>query len=56
MNAIRYRKTECAEIIRLLLEAGANPSVKDAAGKTALDYAEEKGYTATIQLLKQAKP
>ena len=56
INAIRYRKTECAEIIRLLLEAGANPSVKDAAGKTALDYAEEKGYTATIQLLKQAKP
>ena len=56
INTIRYRNEECTEIVRLLLEAGANPAVKDAAGKTALDYAEEKGYTATIQLLKQAKP
>lgn len=56
INAVRYRNEECPEIVGLLLEAGANPAVKDAAGKTALDYAEEKGYTATIQLLKQARP
>lgn len=51
INAVRYRKAESPEIIRLLLAAGARADVRDAAGKTALDYAREKGHTATVQLL-----
>ena len=51
MNTVRYRKTESPEIIRLLLAAGARPDVRDAAGKTALDYAREKGHTTTVKLL-----
>ena len=42
-------------IIQILLQAGANPKVRDAAGKTALDYAKEKGYTTIIQLLEEAQ-
>ena len=56
INAVRYRKDECPEIVELLLQAGSDPRVKDAAGKTALDYAKEKGYTSIIQLLEHAMP
>jgi ankyrin repeat protein len=55
INAVRYRNEECPEIIQILLQAGANPKVRDAAGKTALDYAKEKGYTTIIQLLEEAQ-
>ncbi len=56
INAIRYRKDESADLIRLLLESGADPTVKDAAGKTALDYAKEKGFSASATLIEQATP
>lgn len=55
INAVRYRNEESPEIIQILLQAGANPKVRDAAGKTALDYAKEKAYTTIIQLLEEAQ-
>jgi len=56
INSIRFRKKENAEVVRLLLEAGANPATKDAAGKTALDYAKEKGFSDSATLIEQAAP
>lgn len=56
INAVRYRKQENAEVIRLLLQAGANPATRDAAGKTAADYARERGFTESAKLLQNAQP
>ena len=53
INACRYRKEESPEIIHLLLRAGADPTIRDAAGKTALDYAQEKGFLQSAEILKQ---
>ncbi|MNR77752.1 Ankyrin repeats (3 copies) [compost metagenome] len=39
------------EIVRLLLEHGANPHMTDKYGKTPLTLAQEKGYTEIAQLL-----
>mgnify|MGYP003585218291 FL=1 len=39
------------EIVRLLLEHGANPHMTDKYGKTPLTLAQEKGYTDIAQLL-----
>jgi len=49
--AVAVRKQDSPEIVRLLLESGADPSVRDAKGKTALDYALEKGYEKSAALL-----
>jgi ankyrin repeat protein len=35
------QKDDCAEVTELLLDAGADIHAKDAAGKTALDWAKE---------------
>jgi ankyrin repeat protein len=40
-----------AEMIKLLVEAGADPKVTDDEGKTAVDYAQDKGYTQIVALL-----
>ncbi|MBE6632774.1 MAG: hypothetical protein E7620_00360 [Ruminococcaceae bacterium] len=40
-------------IVRLLLENGAQPDVQDKYGKTAYDYAVERGHTEIADLLKQ---
>ena len=43
-------------IVQQLLEAGADKEAKDDGGRTALDYAREKGHTSTIaNLLEQYK-
>ncbi len=39
------------EIVKLLLDKGADPSTRDTSGKTALDYAIEKKNDAVVQLL-----
>lgn len=39
------------ELVKFLLGRGADPSLKDSVGKTALEYAEEKGLSTTIALL-----
>lgn len=39
------------EIVRLLLEAGANPSIADREGVTPLGHAKRRGYTEMVGLL-----
>jgi ankyrin repeat protein len=42
------------DTLRALVEAGANPSLPDRAGKTPLELARGRGYTAMAQLLERA--
>ena len=49
LNAATWGKTET---VRWLLENGANVYVKDIAGKTALDLAQENGHAAVVELIK----
>jgi hypothetical protein len=39
------------EIVRLLLEVGANPSIADREGVTPLDHAKRRGFTQMVRLL-----
>jgi len=39
------------EIVRLLLEAGANPAIADRDGVTPLEHARKRGFAAMAQLL-----
>ena len=41
------------EVVRLLVEAGANREIKDPAGKTALDIAREKKQAAIVRILEK---
>lgn len=41
-----------AEIIRILLDAGADPSIPDREGVTALEHAERLGHTRLVAVLK----
>ncbi len=49
-------KYESAEIVQLLLDAGAKTKVHDEDGDTPLDNAERSGHTAVIELLTKSKP
>jgi len=40
-----------ADLVDILLEYGADPTVKDAGGLTAADHAKQKGFTALAQKL-----
>ena len=40
------------EIAQLLLDRGASKSITDGSGKTAYDYAVEKGYEEIARLLR----
>jgi len=42
-------------ILRLLLEAGADPQVRDGLGLNAFDWAERKGFTEGVMLLAQSQ-
>lgn len=42
----------CIELVRKLLEYDAEVSIRDYAGKTALDYAQENGYGEIAKLLR----
>ena len=42
-----------AEIVSMLVEAGANINMKDKYGKTALDYASERGHKDIVSILKK---
>lgn len=48
LNAVQLGKTRT---VNFLLERGADPSIADARGKTAIDYAREKQLTDIIELL-----
>lgn len=41
------------ELVKLLLEKGADKSIRDAEGKNALDYAKERNYEEIIALLSE---
>ena len=43
-----------SEIVRILLAAGADPSIADRDGITALRHAERRGHTAIIDVLEDA--
>jgi len=45
---------EYTDIVKLLIENGADVNVKDKDGMTALMYASEEGYTEIVSLLKNA--
>lgn len=51
---IRAAEHNKIEAVRTLLKAGANPTIANAKGKTALDIAKENGYTEIVKLLKHA--
>jgi hypothetical protein len=50
MQAALVGKTE---IVKILLDAGADPTVKDTGGRTAIDYAEDQKHDDIVQLIKQ---
>lgn len=39
------------EIVKILVDAGADITLKDKSGKTALDYAKEKSYDEMIEII-----
>ncbi|WOO81114.1 Putative ankyrin-containing lipoprotein [Vanrija pseudolonga] len=43
-----------AQIVRILLEAGAKPSIGDHDGVTALQHARQKGQSRIVEILEQA--
>ena len=47
----RRRRSRSPQIVRLLLAAGADPSIGDKDGVTALEHARARGYTAIARLL-----
>ncbi|TWT55747.1 Ankyrin repeats (3 copies) [Thalassoglobus neptunius] len=49
MNATQ--RDDCDEVTQLLLQAGADPSLIDAQGKTALDHARERGLAKITKVL-----
>ena len=44
------------ETVRILLENGANPGTTSIHGRTALNYAQEGGHTAVVNLLNSFDP
>ena len=44
-----------ADIVALLIREGADPSLKDGDGRTAMEVASEKGFTNIVQLLLTAE-
>jgi len=42
------------EIVRTLLDAGADPSIPDSNGVTALEHARERGHTAMLRVLSRS--
>ena len=48
--AILFRRTQ---ILRLLLDAGADPKQCDSLGLNAVDWAERKGFTEGLKLLQE---
>jgi ankyrin repeat protein len=45
-----------AEMVKWLLEKGADANIKENTGKTALSMASSKGHEDVVKLLKEKKP
>ena len=52
--AAEYRANPA--VIQSLLDAGADPNAKKDLGETPLDFAEDAGNTAAVELLRDASP
>ena len=50
--AIIFRRIK---ILNLLLEAGADPQVRDSLGLNAMDWAQRRGFTEGVHLLAQTR-
>ena len=46
------QKDDCAEVVAVLLKNGADATLTDAFGKTALQYAEEGGHSRVTEALR----
>ena len=46
-------KKNYPEIVKMLIDSGADNNITDKNGKTALMYAEENGYQEIIRILKK---
>ncbi len=44
---------ECTEMVALLLESGANPSIENGLGENAAEMAQEYGFEHIVKLLQQ---
>ena len=44
------------EVVKLILQAGADANAEDKNGETALMYAEKNGHAEIVRLLKEAAP
>lgn len=49
-----YSEHDNPDIIQALLDAGANPTLKDKKGQSTLDWALKKGNTASAELIKRS--
>lgn len=53
MTALMFAARDSTpEMVKMLLDYGADPSYTDEDGKTAYDYAVEEGHTELAELLK----
>lgn len=46
----------CADIVKLLIERGADPAALDHEGKTALQIAHERGHSDVVDYLETVTP
>ena len=44
------------EVVRLLLAHGADPTIADEDGDTAISFARQKGHSAVVELLENLPP
>ena len=54
INAARTGRTGGTEIVKILLERGANPSTIDAKNKDALYYAQSRENPEMVKMLEEA--
>ena len=54
-KALEAKEQELLEVVQLLIDKGADPSIPNADGETALDYTEGTGLEKLSALLRNSK-